>query len=105
MRLYKRFKVLDKDNSGTISMEEFLSIPELAMNPLCPRIISVFSNTLDPWEAASDSSLQIGKSIGGKYFKDPKKTNGHLDELDKKSNSLTSMSGSGSKKFFNEASS
>jgi serine/threonine-protein phosphatase 2B regulatory subunit len=41
-RLYKRFKRLDKDNKGGISREEFLSIPELAMNPLSPRILSLF---------------------------------------------------------------
>lgn len=40
--LYKRFKRLDKDNSGSISSEEFQSIPELAMNPLFPRIMAVF---------------------------------------------------------------
>eukprot|EP01137_Pigoraptor_chileana_P025115 Opistho-2@94098 len=41
-RLYKRFKRLDKDNTGTISMDEFLSIPELAMNPLASRVIAIF---------------------------------------------------------------
>lgn len=41
-RLYKRFKRLDKDNKGSISREEFMSIPELVMNPLSPRILSLF---------------------------------------------------------------
>jgi serine/threonine-protein phosphatase 2B regulatory subunit len=41
-RLYKRFKRLDRDNKGYISKEEFMSIPELAMNPLSPRILCLF---------------------------------------------------------------
>eukprot|EP01121_Diplochlamys_sp_Union-15-3_P019076 TRINITY_DN7097_c0_g1_i2.p1 TRINITY_DN7097_c0_g1~~TRINITY_DN7097_c0_g1_i2.p1 ORF type:complete len:191 (-),score=43.37 TRINITY_DN7097_c0_g1_i2:6-539(-) len=45
--LYKRFKRLDKDNSGTISTDEFQSIPELAMNPLAPRIIAIFDTNKD----------------------------------------------------------
>ncbi|KAJ3636297.1 hypothetical protein Zmor_008990 [Zophobas morio] len=40
--LYTRFKHLDRDNSGTISSEEFISVPELAMNPLITRIIALF---------------------------------------------------------------
>ena len=38
--LYSRFRRLDVDDSGTISYEEFLQIPELAMNPLAPRILA-----------------------------------------------------------------
>jgi len=41
-RLYKRFKNLDADDSGTITAGDFSSIPELAMNPLLPRITAVF---------------------------------------------------------------
>ncbi|KAJ1830679.1 Calcineurin subunit B, partial [Coemansia sp. RSA 2703] len=36
-RLYKRFSKLDKDNSGTIDKSEFMSIPQLANNPLSAR--------------------------------------------------------------------
>eukprot|EP00163_Fabomonas_tropica_P025731 TRINITY_DN4505_c0_g1_i3.p2 TRINITY_DN4505_c0_g1~~TRINITY_DN4505_c0_g1_i3.p2 ORF type:complete len:126 (-),score=19.51 TRINITY_DN4505_c0_g1_i3:521-898(-) len=46
-RLYKRFKKLDKDGSGTISTDEFLAIPELAMNPLVQRVISIFDKSGD----------------------------------------------------------
>eukprot|EP00123_Amoebidium_parasiticum_P019654 comp29152_c0_seq1/m.47221 comp29152_c0_seq1/g.47221 ORF comp29152_c0_seq1/g.47221 comp29152_c0_seq1/m.47221 type:complete len:179 (-) comp29152_c0_seq1:588-1124(-) len=42
--LYKRFKRLDKDNSGTITADDFLSIPELAINPLISRVIAVFDD-------------------------------------------------------------
>lgn len=33
---------LDKDNSGTIEREEFLSIPAIANNPLATRLIETF---------------------------------------------------------------
>ncbi|KAJ2162637.1 Calcineurin subunit B [Coemansia sp. RSA 552] len=41
-RLHKRFSKLDKDNSGTIDKDEFLSIPQLANNPLSARLIDIF---------------------------------------------------------------
>ncbi len=40
-RLYKRFMSLDKESTGFISSDELLSIPELTMNPLAPRILSL----------------------------------------------------------------
>lgn len=36
-RLRKRFMKLDKDNSGTIEREEFLSLPQVSSNPLATR--------------------------------------------------------------------
>nr|CAG8482737.1 13238_t:CDS:2 [Entrophospora candida] len=41
-RLYKRFMKLDKDKSGSIDREEFLSIPQIANNPLASRMIAIF---------------------------------------------------------------
>jgi Ca2+-binding EF-hand superfamily protein len=41
-RLYKRFMKLDKDNSGSIDKDEFLSIPQIANNPLASRMIAIF---------------------------------------------------------------
>jgi serine/threonine-protein phosphatase 2B regulatory subunit len=41
-RLLKRFLKLDKDNSGTIEREEFLSIPAIRNNPLASRLIDIF---------------------------------------------------------------
>lgn len=38
-RLGKRFKKLDLDNSGSLSVEEFMSLPELQQNPLVQRVI------------------------------------------------------------------
>ena len=40
-RLGKRFKKLDLDNSGTLSVEEFMSLPELQRNPLVKRVIEI----------------------------------------------------------------
>jgi len=46
-KLYKRFKRLDRDNFGRITIDSLLSIPELAMNPLATRIISLFDSRHD----------------------------------------------------------
>ncbi|VDI84175.1 Hypothetical predicted protein [Mytilus galloprovincialis] len=40
-RLGKRFCKLDKDNSGSLSVEEFMSIPELKDNPLVQRVVAI----------------------------------------------------------------
>nr|XP_034491234.1 calcineurin B homologous protein 1-like [Marmota flaviventris] len=40
--LYRRFTTLDKEESGSLSREDFQRIPELAINPLGDRIISAF---------------------------------------------------------------
>jgi len=41
-KLYKRFVSLDRNHKGFISTSDFQLIPELSMNPLCHRIISLF---------------------------------------------------------------
>merc|ERR1711990_857238 len=41
-RLGKRFKKLDLDGSGSLSIEEFMSLPELQQNPLVRRVIDIF---------------------------------------------------------------
>lgn len=43
-RLYKRFQKLDRTQSGMLDADELLMIPELAMNPLHPRLLTVFEN-------------------------------------------------------------
>ena len=40
--LHRRFRYLDKDSSGGISLEEFQSIPDLEHNPLVQRVVSTF---------------------------------------------------------------
>lgn len=42
-RLYARFKSLDKSGiCGSLSRQDFLRVPELAINPLCDRIVHMF---------------------------------------------------------------
>jgi len=41
-RLYERFRSLDKTNQGYLTREDFLRIPELAINPLGDRIVHAF---------------------------------------------------------------
>jgi len=41
-RLGRRFKRIDLDNSGTLSIDEFMSLPELQQNPLVQRVVEVF---------------------------------------------------------------
>lgn len=41
-RLGRRFRRLDLDNSGALSIDEFMSLPELHQNPLVQRVIDIF---------------------------------------------------------------
>ena len=41
-RLGKRLKKLDLDKSGSLSVDEFMSLPELQQNPLVQRVIDIF---------------------------------------------------------------
>lgn len=41
-RLWKRFRKMDLDKSGSLSTEEFMSLPELQQNPLVSRVIAIF---------------------------------------------------------------
>jgi len=43
-RLFKRFKRLDTDKSGALSIAEFLAIPELEHNPLVQRVVATFDS-------------------------------------------------------------
>eukprot|EP00041_Stephanoeca_diplocostata_P005778 m.68503 g.68503 ORF g.68503 m.68503 type:complete len:177 (+) comp15990_c0_seq1:96-626(+) len=46
-RLGKRFRKLDADESGKLSLEEFMSLPDLNQNPLVERVISIFDTDGD----------------------------------------------------------
>jgi len=46
-RLHRRFKKLDTDGSGTLTIDEFMRIPELAVNPLLERVIQIFDENKD----------------------------------------------------------
>eukprot|EP00475_Leptophrys_vorax_P017470 TRINITY_DN2412_c0_g1_i1.p1 TRINITY_DN2412_c0_g1~~TRINITY_DN2412_c0_g1_i1.p1 ORF type:complete len:108 (+),score=27.44 TRINITY_DN2412_c0_g1_i1:106-429(+) len=41
-RLIKSFKSIDADHSGTLSVDEFMAIPELKNNPLVERVARCF---------------------------------------------------------------
>ncbi|CAN1268959.1 Calcineurin subunit B [Linum perenne] len=41
LSLYKRFCQLDRNAKGYISADEFLSVPEFAMNPLSQRLVRI----------------------------------------------------------------
>eukprot|EP00823_Brevimastigomonas_motovehiculus_P002540 TRINITY_DN1547_c0_g3_i1.p1 TRINITY_DN1547_c0_g3~~TRINITY_DN1547_c0_g3_i1.p1 ORF type:complete len:211 (-),score=25.60 TRINITY_DN1547_c0_g3_i1:209-841(-) len=43
-KLFKRFKKLDTDNSGSLSVTEFLAIKELEHNPLVRRVVDTFDS-------------------------------------------------------------
>jgi len=46
-RLEKRFQKLDMDKSGSISIGEFVSVPELKENPLVKRVVDIFDSDLN----------------------------------------------------------
>lgn len=54
-RLGKRFKKLDSDSSGALSVEEFMSLPELQENPLAQRVTVVFD---------TDGNREVVKNLG-----------------------------------------
>jgi len=56
IRLYSRFTSLDKNGNGHLMKEDFMRIPELAINPLASRIINLFcSQSDDPDQAANET--------------------------------------------------
>eukprot|EP00043_Microstomoeca_roanoka_P008532 m.82139 g.82139 ORF g.82139 m.82139 type:complete len:204 (+) comp14283_c0_seq2:95-706(+) len=56
-RLYRRFRRLDRSDTGFITSEEFMSIPELAKNPLVERLVELFDR--DGSGDASEGAVQI----------------------------------------------
>lgn len=43
-QLVRRFRKLDLDGNGSLSVEEFMSLPELQQNPLVKRVIDIFDS-------------------------------------------------------------
>jgi len=46
-KLYRKFRKIDTDGSGTLSKQEFMDIKELQGNPLLERVIDVFDENRD----------------------------------------------------------
>src|SRR3990167_662851 len=46
-KLYKRFNKLDVDGSGQLELSELTTLPELALNPLVKRVVSVLDINKD----------------------------------------------------------
>ncbi|KCV72100.1 hypothetical protein H696_01507 [Fonticula alba] len=61
IRLYKRFRRLDRDDLGLLNTDDILNaIPELAMNPLAERICAV----LDPHDTETIHFRQFCEVLG-----------------------------------------
>lgn len=58
-RLGKRFRKLDLDNSGALSIDEFMSLPELQQNPLVQRVIDIFD---------ADGNGEVHSNIASRSF-------------------------------------
>eukprot|EP00300_Choanocystis_sp_HF-7_P023909 c25297_g1_i1.p1 GENE.c25297_g1_i1~~c25297_g1_i1.p1 ORF type:complete len:177 (+),score=49.52 c25297_g1_i1:41-571(+) len=41
-KLHRRFRKIDADKSGTITRDELVELPDVALNPLLDRFISIF---------------------------------------------------------------
>ncbi|KAA6396856.1 MAG: putative calcineurin regulatory subunit B [Streblomastix strix] len=63
--LYKRFKKLDRTRLGSLSRADLLAIPELAMNPLSSRIITMFGTNKDDRTDFHDFALCLSKLHNG----------------------------------------
>lgn len=62
-RLYSRFSCLDKSNSGTLCRDDFLRIPELAINPLGDRIVDAFFMEDDVTEGEECNFKQFMRTL------------------------------------------
>ncbi|WAR18256.1 CANB1-like protein, partial [Mya arenaria] len=90
-RLGKRFRKLDLDNSGALSVEEFMSLPELQQNPLVQRVIDIFDTDgngevdfKEFIEGVSQFSVRGDKEIAFKIYdmdKDGYISNGELYQV------------------------
>jgi len=62
-RLYSRFSSLDKQQKGFLTREDFLRIPELAINPLGDRIVHAFFR--DTASDGGDAEEKYGMAAPG----------------------------------------
>lgn len=99
--LYKRFRRLDRSRKGTISADDLLMVPEVAMNPLATRLVAMFQR--DAEDRINFRSFAVGLSVFGEKTTTADKVafvfrlfdinnDGYLDSSDL-SNVLASMTG------------
>jgi len=68
--LFKRFKSLDKNNTGGLDVDKFLAVPNLEHNPLVRRVVATFDDdkngVIDFTEFIKNLSIFASKSTEGK---------------------------------------
>merc|ERR1712019_264105 len=64
-RLWSRFTSLDKQDKGYLTREDFLRIPELAINPLGDRIVHAFFRERDAGQGHDEEESYGGAGGGG----------------------------------------
>ncbi len=64
-RLWSRFTSLDKQQKGYLTREDFLRIPELAINPLGDRIVHAFFRDSNKRAADGNGNEGGGASTNG----------------------------------------
>jgi len=70
-KLHRRFRLLDKDGSGTLTPDEFLSIPDLALNPLLERVLHIFDQDQDE-QIQFEEFIQTLSTLSDKGSKEAK---------------------------------
>ncbi|CAJ2649616.1 calcineurin subunit B type 1-like isoform X2 [Trifolium pratense] len=65
--LYQRFCQLDRNNCGFIPSDEFLSIPEFAVNPLSQIIFKVYDTDCNG-KVSFDDMLTVLRDLTGQYM-------------------------------------
>ncbi len=76
-KLFKRFRSLDKNKTGSLTVEKFLEIPNLEHNPLVRRVVSTFDEdkdgTVDFKEFIKNLAIFVSKSTDAKNQEDKSK--------------------------------
>lgn len=60
-RLYSRFCQLDRSNCGHLSREDFVAVPELAVSPLCERLVQLFLSSTPAEQTSTTNSVDFRK--------------------------------------------
>lgn len=80
-RLYSRFTSLDKGDNGTLKKEDFLRIPELAINPLGERIVQSFFDEANDERINFRQFMKVLARFRPAKKSDDSRLNSKLDKL------------------------